>query len=199
MFFKLKNSNSKSSLEYLIIGLGNPGSQYEKTRHNAGFMAIDYIAESLNVEVKKSKFNALFNDVKIGNKRCLLIKPHTYMNLSGEAIGKFFSFYKIPVENIIVFFDDISLTPGKIRIRRKGSHGGHNGIKSIINILGSDNFPRIKIGVGNKPDSWDLADWVLSKFNGEELEHLNRAITDSFDALKLIVAGNINEAMSKYN
>ena len=150
MFHKKSDTINKNSNIFLVVGLGNPGEQYCKTRHNAGFEAIDYVASQLNTDVSKSKFNALFADAKIENKRCFLVKPQTYMNLSGESVIKFIDFYQIPTENIVVIFDDISLPVGSIRIRRKGTHGGHNGVKNIINLLGSDNFPRIKIGVGNK-------------------------------------------------
>ena len=180
MFFNFKKDRKKNNIDFLIVGLGNPTKEYENTRHNAGFMALDYIADRLNVNIKKNKFDALFADTKLNDKRIFLVKPQTYMNLSGESVFKFVSFYKIFIENIVVISDDISLPVGKIRIRRKGSHGGHNGLKNIINLLGSDNFPRIKIGVGAKPSDWNLADWVLSKFSNDELRIMDNGVKNSF-------------------
>lgn len=199
MFHKKSDTINKNSNIFFVVGLGNPGEQYCKTRHNAGFEAIDYVASQLNTDISKSKFNALFADAKIENKRCFLVKPQTYMNLSGESVIKFVDFYQIPTENIVVIFDDISLPVGSMRIRRKGTHGGHNGVKNIINLLGSDNFPRIKIGVGNKPDFWDLADWVLSKFTKNELADLEEVHKKCFEALNLIINDKINEAMNNFN
>lgn len=153
------------AVEYIVCGLGNPGTQYENTRHNAGFMAIDTIAKNLNAEVKKLNFKSLTGDVMLGGVRCLLMKPTTFMNNSGEAVREALSFYKLPPEKLIVIYDDISMDVGRIRIRRKGSDGGHNGIKSIILCTNSVKFPRIKIGVGAKPHpDYNLADWVLSPF-----------------------------------
>ena len=153
------------NIEYIICGLGNPGTQYENTRHNAGFMAIDTIAKNKNAEIKKLKFKSLTGDIMLGGVRCLLMKPTTFMNNSGEAVREALSFYKLPPEKLIVIYDDISMDVGRTRIRRKGSDGGHNGIKSIILCTNSDSFPRIKIGVGAKPHpDYNLADWVLSPF-----------------------------------
>ncbi len=187
-------------VEYIIAGLGNPGTQYENTRHNAGFMVIDTLSESLNVQVKKLKFKSLTADVSIGGKRCLLMKPTTFMNNSGEALVEALGFYKLQPENMIIIYDDISLDVGRMRIRQKGSDGGHNGIKSIIYLTGSDKFPRIKVGVGAKPHpDYPLADWVLSGFKKEDGEILEAALNNAAESAKLIVGGKINEAMNKYN
>ena len=199
MFFNFKKARKKNNIDFLIVGLGNPTKEYENTRHNAGFMALDYIADRLNVNIKENKFDALFADTKLNDKRIFLVKPQTYMNLSGESVFKFVSFYKIFIENIVVISDDISLPVGKIRIRRKGSHGGHNGLKNIINLLGSDNFPRIKIGVGAKPSDWNLADWVLSKFSNDELRIMDNGVKNSFNALKVITNEGVDKAMNEFN
>ncbi len=188
------------SVEYIVCGLGNPGTQYENTRHNAGFMAIDTIAKELNTEVKKLKFKSLTADVMFGGVRCLLMKPTTFMNNSGEAVREALAFYKLPPERLIVIYDDISMDVGRTRIRRKGSDGGHNGIKSIILCTNSDNFPRIKIGVGAKPHpDYNLADWVLSPFLKEQAEPLENALSNSAKAAQLMVQDKTDEAMNKYN
>ena len=198
MFNKFKKDSS-STYEYLIVGLGNPGAKYETTRHNAGFLCVTYLEDKLGFSVKKLKFHALIGDTKIGTKRVLVMKPQTMMNNSGTAVAECASFYKIPPENIIVIYDDISLDPGKLRIRRKGSAGGHNGIKSIIACSGGDTFPRIKIGIGKKPEGWDLADWVLGKYSEEDLKTLQGMYENSFEAAKLMVSGKLDEAMNKFN
>ena len=188
------------NVEYIVCGLGNPGTQYENTRHNAGFMAIDTIAKELNADVKKLKFKSLTADVMFGGVRCLLMKPTTFMNNSGEAVREALSFYKLPPERLIVIYDDISMDVGRTRIRRKGSDGGHNGIKSIILCTNSDNFPRIKIGVGAKPHpDYNLADWVLSPFLKEQAEPLENALSNSAKAAQLMVQDKTDEAMNKYN
>lgn len=188
------------SVEYIVCGLGNPGTQYENTRHNAGFMAIDTIAKNTNTEVKKLKFKSLTGDVMLGGVRCLLMKPTTFMNNSGEAVREALNFYKLPPEKLIVIYDDISMDVGRTRIRRKGSDGGHNGIKSIILCLGSDSFPRIKIGVGAKPHpDYNLADWVLSPFLKEQAESLEESLSNSAKAAELMVQDKTDEAMNKYN
>ena len=199
MFGKKKEAGG-STYEYLIAGLGNPGAKYETTRHNAGFLCVTMLEDKYNFKAKKLKFHALIGDTYIGTHRCIVMKPQTMMNNSGEAIKEGAAFYKIPPENIVVIFDDISLEPGRIRIRRKGSAGGHNGIKSIIAHLGSENFPRIKLGVGAKPsqDS-DLADWVLGNFPKADVPKMRDAIGKACDALPLILDGDIDGAMSKYN
>ena len=199
MFGKKKGAGG-STYEYLIAGLGNSGAKYETTRHNAGFLCVTMLEDKYNFKAKKLKFHALIGDTYIGTHRCIVMKPQTMMNNSGEAIKECAAFYKIPPENIVVIFDDISLEPGRIRIRRKGSAGGHNGIKSIIAHLGSENFPRIKLGVGAKPsqDS-DLADWVLGNFPKADVPKIRDAIGKACDALPLILDGDIDGAMSKYN
>ena len=189
----------KGKLEYIIAGLGNPGSRYEDTRHNAGFKAVDLLAKKEGFEFKRLKFKALIADEVIAGKRCLIMKPQTMMNLSGDAIFEAAEYYNIPDENVIVLFDDVTLDIGKTRIRRKGSAGGHNGIKSIISVIGED-FPRVKIGVGKKPDAeWDMKDWVLSDFPKADEEALNSALENSVEAVKLIVNGEIDKAMNLYN
>ena len=195
-----ERKTSSSNIEYLIVGLGNPGEKYARTRHNAGFLAIDYISQKYSLDVKQVKFKSLVGEVKIGEHRALLMKPQTFMNLSGEAVGEACKFYKIPPENVIVIFDDISLPCGSLRIRRKGSAGGHNGIKSIIQHLGSDNFPRIKLGVGDKPHAdFDLADYVLSNFSKDEIPLMKQAMEKACNALDYLTDGKIDEAMSKFS
>ncbi len=187
-------------VEYLIVGLGNPGRQYENTRHNAGFLALDLIAEKCEVAIDRLKFKSLTSRAVVGGKQVLLMKPQTFMNLSGQAVTEAMAFYKIPVERVIVLFDDISLIPGKLRIRRKGSDGGHNGIKNIIYLTGKNTFPRIKIGVGAKPNSgWNLADWVLSSFSESEQKDLLKALENCYSASELIVSDKIDQAMNLFN
>lgn len=200
MFGILKDTSRSGGIEFLIVGLGNPGGKYEITRHNAGFLCADLFAESMNTEIKRLKYHALTAEVNIDGHRCLLMKPQTFMNNSGEAVGEAAKFYKIPAEKVIVMFDDISLPIGKLRVRRKGSAGGHNGIKSIISHLGSENFPRVKIGVGAKPHpDYDLADWVLTSFKKEDFPALKEAMVNAGEAVKLIVNGNTDKAMNLYN
>lgn len=200
MFGILKDTGRSGGIEFLIVGLGNLGGKYEITRHNAGFLCADLFAESMNTEIKRLKYHALTAEVNINGHRCLLMKPQTFMNNSGEAVGEAAKFYKIPAEKVIVMFDDISLPIGKLRIRRKGSAGGHNGIKSIIAHLGSENFPRVKIGVGAKPHpDYDLADWVLTSFKKEDFPALKEAMVNAGEAVKLIVNGNTDKAMNLYN
>lgn len=185
---------------WLIAGLGNPGLQYEKTRHNAGFMAADRIAEKYGVQFNKRKFDAVYGEFKIGENRVLLMKPQTYMNNSGSAVSGLVNFYKIPTDRIIIMFDDISLDVGKIRMRRKGSHGGHNGIKDIIELLGTDEIMRIKIGVGERQNrDYDLKDWVLGKIPSEQMPELDKALDKAAQAAKEIITGGIDSAMNKYN
>lgn len=200
MFGILKDTSRSGGIDFLIVGLGNPGGKYEITRHNAGFLCADLFAESMNTEIKRLKYHALTAEVNIDGHRCLLMKPQTFMNNSGEAVGEAAKFYKIPAEKVIVMFDDISLPIGKLRVRRKGSAGGHNGIKSIISHLGSENFPRVKIGVGAKPHpDYDLADWVLASFKKEDFPALKEAMVNAGEAVKLIVNGNTDKAMNLYN
>ena len=186
--------------EFIIVGLGNPGIQYENSRHNAGFIAVEALEKKLGFACDRHKFKAKVANVTVGGKSCLVMKPETYMNLSGDAVMEAMDFYKIPIENIIVIFDDISLEPGQMRIRRKGSAGGHNGIKSIIAQCDGENFPRIKLGVGKKPNpAYDLAKWVLSKFDDENRAKIDEAAAKACEALELMVNGKIDEAMSKFN
>lgn len=185
---------------YLVAGLGNPGTQYEMTRHNIGFEVIDYIADKYNVKVKKLKFKGLYGEFNLGGEKVILLKPQTYMNLSGDSIRDFASFFKIPVENIIVISDEVNLPAGKVRIRKSGSAGGHNGLKSIIYQLSSDNFPRIRLGV-DAPlrEKADLADFVLARFSKEEIPLLEDAIVRASGAVTEIISGTIDNAMNKFN
>ncbi len=201
MFNKFKKQPSGcSTYDYLIVGLGNPGPKYETTRHNAGFLCIENMENKLGFKAKKLKFHALMGDTKIANKKVLVIKPQTMMNNSGVSVGECASFYKIPPQNVIVIFDDISLEPGKLRIKRKGSAGGHNGIKSIIAHLGTEEFPRIKLGVGKKPHpDYDLADWVLSNFPKKDIPLMREAMDNALEALEMMIKGDTEGAMSKYN
>ncbi len=186
--------------EFIIAGLGNPGKEYEYSRHNAGFLCIDMLCNEYSFSVDRLKYRALTGAVSIEGHNCLVMKPQTYMNNSGEAIKEAADFYKIPPENVIVIFDDISLPTGMLRIRLKGSAGGHNGIKSIIWHLNSDNFPRLKIGVGNRkdPDS-DLKDYVLGKFSKEDVETIKETMKRAVKAVALMVQGDSAGAMNKYN
>ena len=185
---------------YIIAGLGNPGAKYEMTRHNAGFLALELLARENNFDIKRLKFHALTQDFSGFGEKCLIMKPQTFMNNSGEAIGEAARFYKIPPQNIIVVSDDISLDVGKIRIRRKGSAGGHNGLKSIIEHLGSEDFPRVKIGVGKKPHpDYDLADWVLSKLTDTEKKAVSARWDDVRGAVEMILDGEFTAAQGKYN
>lgn len=198
-FFK-RNTTPSGPPEYLIVGLGNPGRQYELTRHNAGFLFADLLADKLNVKINKIQFKSVTASIELGGHKCLLMKPQTLMNKSGEAVKQAAAFYKIPPEKIIVVFDDISLPCGKLRIRRKGSAGGHNGIKSIIYLMNFDNFPRVKLGVGEKPHpDYDLADWVLSNFKKDEIPALREAAEKACDAVELMVQGETDKAMSNFN
>ena len=186
--------------EYIVVGLGNPGDKYAQNRHNVGFMALDYIALRENVKFQNLRFQSLTAEIQLGGKKCLLLKPQTFMNLSGTAIAEAARFYKIPNERVIVLHDEISFDPGFIRIRRKGSAGGHNGLKSIIECLGGEDFPRVKIGVGKKPrPDYDLVDWVLGRPNDEDLATMVSRHADICSAVELMVRGEIDEAMQKYS
>ncbi len=198
--FGKKTAAQGGAVEYIVAGLGNPGKQYENTRHNAGFIALDKLADKYNCNVSKMKYKALIGDCTIAGKRTLLMKPQTFMNLSGEAVVQAMSFYKIPPENVIVLFDDISLDVGRMRIRRKGSDGGQKGMRSIIELSGSSLFPRVKIGIGEKPNpNWQLADWVLSRFTAAEREALDKVTDNACGAVEYIIAGNIDKAMADFN
>jgi PTH1 family peptidyl-tRNA hydrolase len=202
LFKKIEKSSPSSNdpISYIIVGLGNPGDKYIHTRHNAGFMALDAYSQKKGFKIDKLKYHALIGEASVGSKRVLFIKPQTYMNNSGVAVREAAAFYKISAENIIVIFDDISLEPGKIRIRKKGSAGGHNGIKSIIEHLGSDSFPRIKIGVGAKPHpDYDLADWVLGEIAKEQRETFFDALIRAGESLETMLESGIDAAMAKFN
>ena len=183
-----------------VVGLGNPGEKYENTRHNVGFLTVDELAERARVPVQKLKHRALTNTLEVGGVKVLLMKPVTYMNLSGEAVGEAARFYKLPPERVLVISDDVSLPLGKLRIRKGGSAGGHNGLKSIIQHLGTDQFPRIKVGVGQKPHpDYDMADWVLSKFAGEDLKTITEAIRKAADAVECLIQEGPDKAMNRFN
>ena len=186
--------------EWLVVGLGNPGAQYENTRHNVGFLALDEVAQAADVPVQKLTFKALTNTCTFAGSRVLLMKPITYMNLSGEAVGQAARFYKIPPERVLVFSDDVSLPVGKLRIRRSGSAGGHNGLKSIIQHLGTEAFPRIKIGVGGKPHpDYDMADWVLGKFPPEDSKLIDQMVQKAAQAAAYYIKEGPEKAMSLFN
>lgn len=195
-----KKKETAGSVEWLIVGLGNPGSQYERTRHNCGWLTADKLAEKYSVKLKKLRFKSLCGEAVISNKKCLIMKPTTMMNSSGQAVVEAMNFYKIPIENVLVISDDISLDLGKLRIKRKGSDGGQKGLRSIIYLSGKDTFPRVKIGIGAKPNpEYDLAAWVLSKFTDKEFIIMNEAFDKAVTAVELIVAGRIDEAMNTLN
>ena len=184
---------------FLIAGLGNPGKEYENTRHNAGFMVLDALADKLGADISEKKHKALCGKAVIGGQKVILLKPQTYMNSSGESIRAAADYYKVDPEDILVVYDDISLAPGQLRIRAKGSAGGHNGIKSIIAHLGSQEFPRIKVGVGAKPDRMDLADYVLGHFSQVETRIMEDAVKEAAQAVQAIILDGIETAMNRYN
>ena len=189
-----------SKESWLIVGLGNPGKEYERTRHNTGFRAIDILADKLGCKIDKAKFQGLYGQAAYSGAKLFLLKPQTYMNLSGRSVVQLSAYYGIPPQRIIVLFDDISLAPGRLRIRGDGSAGGHNGINSIIAELGSQDFPRVKIGVGAKPNpEFDLADWVLSSFSAKEEKDLTFALENAADAALGIVEKGVSEAANKFN
>ena len=195
-----ENETSPVPITHLIVGLGNPGDKYYLTRHNAGFLMMDYLSQRLGVKIDRSKFKALTAEATIGGKRVLLMKPQTFMNASGEAVQAAAAFYKIPMENILVFSDDISLDVGRVRVRRKGSDGGQRGLRSIIRIMDTDEFPRIRFGVGEKPHpDYDLADWVLSEFNKAEQEKLFASFEKAFDGMQRVLDGDVDGAMQLCN
>jgi PTH1 family peptidyl-tRNA hydrolase len=195
-----KSPAPNGKIEYVIAGLGNPGMEYEGTRHNAGFAVLDMLAEQLGEKIDRLRFKGKTAEVTINGKRCLLLKPTTYMNNSGESIVQALEFYKIDAANLIVICDDISLDCGKLRIRRKGSHGGHNGLRSICDLTGRDDYPRIKMGVGKKPHpDYDLAKWVLGKFGKEDAAKMKESSENAWECIKLMVQGDTDQAMNKYN
>ena len=190
----------KPTYDFLVVGLGNPGVQYENTRHNAGFMVADRLMEKCGGDFNKHKMESVYGECQVGKNRVLVMSPQTYMNNSGTAVSAVMNFYKIPDDKIIIVSDDISLPVGKIRIRRKGSHGGHNGLRDIFELLGTDDIMRVKIGVGEKPHPhYDLAAWVLGKFPKEDLDNLNTALENGASAIEEIIKRGIDFAMNKYS
>ena len=191
---------AQSPISWIIVGRGNPGEEYRNTRHNAGFLTVDALAERLGAHIDRMKFHALTTEVTIGDSRVLLLKPMTYMNESGIAVSEAAAFYKIPADHILVISDDISLAPGKLRLRRKGSAGGQKGLKSIIERLGTENFPRLRMGVGAKPHpDYDLASWVLSNFSKSEMELLRGAIGCAEEGIRLILRDQFDNAVQHCN
>ena len=190
----------KANETWLIVGLGNPGKEYERTRHNCGFRALDVLAGKLGCKIDKGKFQGIYGQANYGGKKLMLLKPLTYMNLSGRSVLQLSAYFNIPPQRIIVMFDDISLEPGRLRVRADGSAGGHNGIKSIIQEVGSQEFPRVKIGVGKKPNpEYDLADWVLSTFSAQEEKALTVALNNAADAALAIIDHGVPEAANRFN
>lgn len=183
---------------YIIAGLGNPGKEYAGTRHNVGFDTIDFLAEKYNVNLNKLKFNSVYNEININGEKVMLVKPVTYMNRSGIAIAEIVKYYKVPIENLIVVYDDIDIPVGTLRIRPHGSSGTHNGMKSIIYQLENDKFPRVRVGIGRNPDM-DLADYVLQRFNKDDREKINSIIKSASEAAEEIVAKGIDSSMQKFN
>lgn len=202
LFQKISKQESVSAgpVEYIVAGLGNPGAQYERTRHNAGFLAMDYLADKYGARIDRAKFHALVGEATIGGKRVLLMKPQTFMNASGEAIAEAARFYKCPTEKIVVISDDFLLDVGRLRVRRKGSHGGHNGLKSIERMLSTTEYPRIRIGVGQKPHpDYDVIDWVLGSFSAEDLKQIASRYDTLAAGLEKILAGDVDGAMQICN
>ncbi|MBQ1928850.1 MAG: aminoacyl-tRNA hydrolase [Acutalibacteraceae bacterium] len=197
MFLKKKFA---SNIDFLIVGLGNPGREYENTRHNAGFMVVDEIARKLDVKIDRLKFKSLYTIADYKDKKIMLLKPQTFMNLSGEAVVEALQFYKLDIKNTVVICDDINFDVGKLRIRAKGSDGGQNGLKNIIYLSGRNDFARVRVGIGKKPHpDYDLAKWVLSNFKNDEAEPLNTAIKNASSAALMIVDGEIDNAMNRFN
>lgn len=203
LFKKISSGNDvkpQGNIEYIIVGLGNPEKEYERTRHNAGFMAIDFLASKLGVKVDRAKFQALVGEAVICDKRVLLMKPQTSMNLSGNAVIEAARFYKIAPENVIVLSDDITLDVGRLRVRRKGTHGGHNGLRSIEARLSSQEYQRIKIGIGAKPHpDYDLVNWVLGNFSSDDIAKLNENFEKLYEGLCKMVLGDTESAMQLCN
>ena len=200
LFKKIEQKSNTGPVSFMIVGLGNPGRDYVKTRHNAGFLAVEHIAEKYGTKIDRVKYHALVGEVEIDGVRVLLMKPETFMNNSGVAVAEAAAFYKIPPERVLVLHDEISFDPGLFRIRRKGSAGGHNGLKSIISLLGSEDFPRIKIGVGKKPTpDYDLASWVLGRLPDADTESIKGRFDDVAEAARLIIAGKTEEAMNRFS
>ncbi|MDR0222480.1 MAG: aminoacyl-tRNA hydrolase [Oscillospiraceae bacterium] len=203
MFFGKRRKNAPASgggAEFIICGLGNPGTRYENTRHNCGFMVIDGLAEKHGVVVKKLRFKSLTGEITLSGSRCFLMKPTTYMNKSGEAVTEAMRFYKIPPRNVLVICDDVNLDAGVIRVREKGSDGGQKGLRNIICLSGSDEFPRVRVGIGGKPHpDYDLADWVTSPFLKTEKDAIEFALANAAEAAEMIAGGDIAGAMNRFN
>ena len=201
LFKQISQEKSAPSgpVTHIVAGLGNPGAKYAFTRHNAGFMALEYMEEKYKFKINKVKFRSLVGETTFAGKRVLFIKPQTFMNLSGEAVREAADFYKIPSENIVIIYDDVSFDPGTMRIKRKGSAGGHNGIKNIIQHLDTDVFPRIKLGVGQKPKEADMVDWVLGKLPADTQKDFFDTLEKTPEALELIISGNLDKAMNRFN
>ena len=192
--------NRGGGVQWLVVFLGNPGAKYEKTRHNIGFMAAEACEREESVRIDRLRFRALTAQLKLGDQGVLLMKPQTFMNLSGEAASQAAKFYKVPPEKVIVISDDVSMSCGKLRIRTKGSAGGHNGLKSIIACLGSDEFPRIKVGVGAPPHpDYDMADWVLGCFSGQDAKAAEQAAARAWEAAKVYITEGPDRAMNKFS
>ncbi len=195
-----KTTEPGGAPSYLIVGLGNPGDKYARTRHNAGFLAMDYLSEKCGIPIKKIRFKSLVGEGTVAGNRVLFMKPQTFMNASGEAVKEATDFYKIPMDHIIVFSDDINLSPGRLRIRKSGSDGGQRGLRSIITLMNSDEFPRVRLGVGEKPSKeYDLADWVLGKLSDADCKAMYPCLEASYDIITLIMAGKTDDAMGRYN
>lgn len=191
---------SSGGVSWIVVFLGNPGSKYAGTRHNVGFMTADKCEKATGAKINRSRFKALTDRIKVGGEDVLLMKPQTYMNLSGDAVAEAASFYKVPAERVIVISDDVSLPVGKLRIRGKGSAGGHNGLKSIIARLGSDGFPRIKMGVGAPPHpDYDMADWVLGSFKNQDAADIDAAAERAWEAVESIITGGVEKSQSRFN
>lgn len=194
-----KDITESKGIEYIIVGLGNYGQKYEMTRHNAGFMTIDRLAEKHSVKIQRYRFSSLTGECVISGHKVLLMKPQTYMNHSGIAVYEAADYYKLEPEKVIVLSDDVNLAPGKMRIRKSGSSGGQKGLQSIIENLDSEAFPRIRIGIGKKPDDYEMADWVLSKITDDDMEKMTKIFDAASEAVELLTDGKIDEAMGKYN
>ena len=196
MFFHRSSGGSS----WMLVCLGNPGDQYENTRHNVGFMVADQLGERYRLPIQKLKFKALTNVFTISGEKVLVMKPVTYMNLSGEAVRQAADFYKVPPDHVLVVLDDTALAVGKLRVRRGGSAGGHNGLKSIIQHLGTDQFPRLRVGVGEKPHpDYDLADWVLGRFTGEDKKAIDAAVKRAADGVECILKDGLEQGMNRFN
>lgn len=198
LFERFKQKNTASEV-FVITGLGNPGQQYAQTKHNVGFWVIDRLAEKYDISVTKFKHKALVGDGVIAGRRVLLVKPQTYMNLSGESVREIVNFYKIPQDQFVVIYDDTSLPVGQLRLREKGSHGGHNGIRNIIQQMGTDVFYRIKVGIGQKPNGWDLADYVLAKFDENDMALMEAGIDHAVQAMEILLSRGMADAMNRMN